>query len=537
MLLGSGELGREFTIAAKRLGCRIVACDRYANAPAMQMADACEVFPMLDGKKIRAAVEKHRPDVIVPEIEAIDTATLSRARERGLAGRPFGQGGAADFEPRRIRDCRPRARPHHLEIPLCREPRGSRGGGRGVGLPCVVKPVMSSWARARARRRRRGGRHRLGLCGREDARRPPRVIVEEFIKFDSEITILTVATKDGVLFCPPVGHRQEAGDYRESWQPAAVPRWRFLGAAPGAQGGGGAGRPRHFRGRILHSRRAGDLLRAFAAAARHGNGDVDLAIPQPVRAALSRGARPADPSIEFLGPSASAVILGDRESEEFSYEGIAERWRWAPLAKQVDLPDLRQAELRLTSMGIALARDENAAEAVERAKAAASRVRIRYGLKENDGVTALLLAAVACRLRRHSPTQSATRHQDRQRGAAAASPVRRAQSRDGLKRAIYDAGYTCKRITDAGLSAPGRTSTNGLAHCVYDNGASRDWAIFAGRTEALGARLQGCGRLGTAGLQDQAAAEGQLYRSEIIGRPSSGCTGGFPYTRRPPTFP
>ena len=131
MLLGSGELGREFAIAAKRLGCRIIACDRYANAPAMQVADAFEVFPMLDGKALRAAVEKHKPDVIVPEIEAIDTATLAELEARGLAGRALRQGRAADHEPRRHpRLRRARARPRHLAISLRREPRGGHRGGR-----------------------------------------------------------------------------------------------------------------------------------------------------------------------------------------------------------------------------------------------------------------------------------------------------------------------------------------------------------------------------------------------------------------------
>ena len=128
MLLGSGELGREFTIAAKRLGCRVIACDRYDDAPAMQLADAREVFSMLDGAALRAAVEKHRPDYIVPEIEAIDTATLADAGARGLARRPLGQGGAADHEPRRhprLRRARSWASPPRATVR-----RDARGGDR-----------------------------------------------------------------------------------------------------------------------------------------------------------------------------------------------------------------------------------------------------------------------------------------------------------------------------------------------------------------------------------------------------------------------
>ena len=175
MLLGSGELGREFAIAAKRLGCRMIACDRYANAPAMQISDACEVFPMLDGKALRAAVEKHKPDVIVPEIEAIDTATLSRAREGRLARRPLGQGGAAHHEPRRDPRLRSaRARPRHLEIPLRGKPRGSRRGGRR-GRPPVRGQAgdVELGQGPEHGEERRGARQGLGLCGRQHARRPP----------------------------------------------------------------------------------------------------------------------------------------------------------------------------------------------------------------------------------------------------------------------------------------------------------------------------------------------------------------------------
>ena len=131
MLLGSGELGREFAIAAKRLGCRVIACDRYANAPAMQLADAFEVFPMLDGKALRAAVEKHRPDVIIPEIEAIDTATLAELENEGWRVAPSAKAVQLTMNRDGIRDfAAQRARPRHLEISLRRKPR--RGDRRAA---------------------------------------------------------------------------------------------------------------------------------------------------------------------------------------------------------------------------------------------------------------------------------------------------------------------------------------------------------------------------------------------------------------------
>jgi phosphoribosylglycinamide formyltransferase 2 len=197
MLLGSGELGREFAIAAKRLGCRIIACDRYANAPAMQVGDASEVFSMLDGAALRAAVEKHRPDVIVPEIEAIDTSTLAAAGARGVANRTVGQGRPADDEPRwhsRFR-CRG-AGLDDVEIPLRREPRrGDRGRrpGRSAVRGQAGDVELRQGPEHRGERESRvGSAWDYAVANMRGDR--PRVIVEEFIRFDSEITLLTVAT-------------------------------------------------------------------------------------------------------------------------------------------------------------------------------------------------------------------------------------------------------------------------------------------------------------------------------------------------------
>src|SRR5437870_1269886 len=224
MLLGSGELGREFAIAAKRLGCRIVACDRYANAPAMQLADAFEVFPMLDGKALRAAVEKHKPDVIVPEIEAIDTSTLAALEGEGWRVAPSAKAVELTMNRDNIRDFAARELGLITSKYRFAESRDEAiAAATEVGLPCVVKPVMSSSGKGQSVAKSAdevGSAWDYAVANMRGDR--PRVIVEEFIEFDSEITLLTVATKDGVLFCPPVGHRQEAGDYRESWQPANI---------------------------------------------------------------------------------------------------------------------------------------------------------------------------------------------------------------------------------------------------------------------------------------------------------------------------
>src|SRR6185369_14238741 len=226
MLLGSGELGREFAIAGKRLGCRMIACDRYANAPAMQVADAFEVFPMLDGKALRAAVEKHKPDVIVPEIEAIDTATLAELEQEGWRIAPsakavqltMNRDGIREFAAKELGLATSRYR-------FAESREEAISASQEVGLPCVIKPVMSSSGHGQSTARKSEEVGKAWDHAVENMRGDrPRVIVEEFVDFDSEITLLTVATQDGILFCEPVGHRQEAGDYRESWQPAGIPR-------------------------------------------------------------------------------------------------------------------------------------------------------------------------------------------------------------------------------------------------------------------------------------------------------------------------
>ena len=225
MLLGSGELGREFAIAAKRLGCRVIACDRYAYAPAMQLADACEVFPMLDGNALRAAVEKHRPDHIVPEIEAIDTAMLGVLEAEGWHVVPSAMAVQLTMNRDGIRDFAAKELGLTTSAYVFAESREQAlAAGDTIGFPCVVKPVMSSSGKGQsvahdAEELGRAWDYAVANMRGDRAR----VIVEQFIRFDSEITLLTISTNDGILYCEPVGHRQEAGDYRESWQPAAIP--------------------------------------------------------------------------------------------------------------------------------------------------------------------------------------------------------------------------------------------------------------------------------------------------------------------------
>ena len=382
MLLGSGELGREFTIAAKRLGCRIVACDRYANAPAMQMADAYEVLPMLDGAKLRAAVDKHKPDVIVPEIEAIDTATLAALESEGWRVAPSAKAVQLTMNRDGIRDFAAKELGLVTSKYRFAESRDeAMAAAAAVGLPCVVKPVMSSSGKGQSTAKKAEDVGTAWDYAVEKMRGDrPRVIVEEYIQFDSEITLLTIATKDGILFCPPVGHRQELGDYRESWQPAGIPLEALQSARFQARkvvealGGHGIFGVEFFV-------RGDQAIFSELSPRPHDTGMVTLISQFPnqfelhLRAILGLPV----PSIELASPSASAVILAEKESDEFSFEGVADALALGAPGRPVDLRIFAKPKtLKNRRMGIALARGETAEEAVERARSAASRLKIRY---------------------------------------------------------------------------------------------------------------------------------------------------------------
>ena len=382
MLLGSGELGREFTIAAKRLGCRIIACDRYASAPAMQMADAFEVFPMLDGSALRAAVEKHRPDAIIPEIEAIDTETLAALEREGWRVVPsakavqltMNRDGIRDFAATELGLVTSRYR-------FAESREEAVAATEAIGLPCVIKPVMSSSGKGQSTAGARSEVEAAWDYAVEKMRGDrPRIIVEEFIRFDSEITLLTVSTKDGVIFCPPVGHRQELGDYRESWQPAALPAAALQSAQDQAKrvvealGGHGIFGVEFFI-------RGEEAIFSELSPRPHDTGMVTLISQYPnefelhLRAVLGLPI----PAIEFAGPSASAVILADRESEHFAYRGIEDALGLGEPGKPIDLRIFAKPNsLKNRRMGVALARAGTAEEAVGRAKAAAGKVEIDY---------------------------------------------------------------------------------------------------------------------------------------------------------------
>jgi phosphoribosylglycinamide formyltransferase 2 len=384
LLLGSGELGREFTISAKRLGAHVIACDSYSGAPAMQLADEAEVFSMLDGAALGAAIDKHKPDFIVPEVEAIRTEILKDYEERGFNVVPSARATILTMNRDRIRD----VAAGELGLPTstylyAETLEEMRDAVARVGVPCVVKPVMSSSGKGQSTVKSLDGADaawEYAVAGMRGDRK--RVIVEAFIDFDYEITLLTIRTKDGVLFCEPIGHRQERGDYQESWQPtpmaprAVAEAQRIAKAVVDDLGGYGLFGVEFFV--------KGDAVIFSELSPRpHDTGMVTL-ISQNLsefdlhaRAVLGLPI----PSIIQRGPSASAVILADRDSADFSVEGVAEALVPSGPGLDVDVRIFNKPTTRpYRRMGVALAlaRGGTVDDARAAARAAAAKVRLSY---------------------------------------------------------------------------------------------------------------------------------------------------------------
>ena len=329
LLLGSGELGKEFTIAAQRLGQTVVACDAYAGAPAMQVADAAEVFDMLDGAALETVVERHRPDIIVPEIEAIRTERLYDFERAGIQVVPSARAVNFTMNRKAIRDLAAK------ELGLrtaryfyARTLDELRDAADRIGYPCVVKPLMSSSGKGQSVVKSPGDVEHAWRYGCEGSRGDIReLIVEEFIRFDSEITLLTVTQRHGpTLFCPPIGHVQQGGDYRESFQsPRITPEHlqeaqRMAAAVTGALTGAGLWGVEFF---LSHEH---GVYFSELSPRPHDTGMVTLAGTQNLnefelhlRAVLGIPI----PEITFERPGASAVILSPVASASAPrYEGI-----------------------------------------------------------------------------------------------------------------------------------------------------------------------------------------------------------------------
>ena len=370
LLLGSGELGKEVSIELMRLGCEVIAVDRYANAPAMQVAHRGHVIDMLDGAAIRGVVEQERPHFIVPEIEAIATDELLKLEQEGVTVVPTARAASLTMNREGIR------RLAAEELGLNTSPYRFAGNReeylaavREIGLPCVVKPVMSSSGKGQSLVKQEqdidaawdyaqsGGRAGQG-----------RVIVEGFVDFEYEITLLTVRHRDGTSFCAPIGHRQEDGDYRESWQPqpmndaALVEAERQARAVTDALGGRGLFGVEFFV--------KGDQVWFSEVSPRpHDTGLVTLMSQDLSEFALHARAilgLPV-PLIEQRGPSASSVLMVKGESTDMRYGNLDE----ALAQPDTDLRLFGKPEVSGSRrLGVAVAR----ADSVERARVKANKV-------------------------------------------------------------------------------------------------------------------------------------------------------------------
>ena len=385
LLLGSGELGREFVIAAKRLGCHVIACDSYAHAPAMQVADEAEVFSMLDGEALGGAIEKHKPDYIVPEIEAIRTEVLADYQAKGFTVVPSARAVQLTMNRDAIRDLAASELGLNTSRYLYAESREElHAAVVELGLPLVVKPVMSSSGKGQSTMRTEAdidASWDYAAAGMRGDRL--RVIAEQFIDFDYEITLLTIRARDGVHFCPPIGHRQERGDYRESWQPTAMSQAALQSAQQmaakvvDALGGYGLFGVEFFV-------KGDEVIFSELSPRPHDTGMVTL-VSQTLsefdlhaRAILGLPI----PEIALLGASASAVVLTDRDAEDFSIDGLAEALSLATPDAHIDARVFGKPVTRpYRRMAVTLARvvDGDTDKARALAVAAAAKITINYG--------------------------------------------------------------------------------------------------------------------------------------------------------------
>ncbi len=354
LLLGSGELGREFVISAKRLGAYVIACDSYDHAPAMQLADAREVFSMLDGEKLREAAEKHRPDYIVPEIEAIRTSVLAELEEEGFTVVPSARAAQLTMNRDAIRDLA--ANELGLVTSKYRYAKNLeevRAAAKHTGFPCVIKPVMSSSGKGQSTVRREEDLEAAWDYAHANMRGDrQRVIVEQFVDFDYEITLLTVRHRGGVTFCPPIGHRQERGDYQESWQPTPMSDAAIAKAQDMAKtvvddlGGYGLFGVEFFV-------KGEEVIFSELSPRPHDTGMVTLVSQNLTEFDLHARAVMGLPIPAELRarPAASAVILAERDSASLSYECLAEA-----MADGADLRIFAKPTSRpYRRMGVALA--------------------------------------------------------------------------------------------------------------------------------------------------------------------------------------
>ncbi|MFM5471841.1 formate-dependent phosphoribosylglycinamide formyltransferase [Aeromonas veronii] len=379
LLLGSGELGKEVAIELQRFGIEVIAADRYANAPAMQVAHAAHVLDMLDGNALRTLVAEIKPDLIIPEIEAIATDTLAALEQEGVKVVPNARATQLTMNREGIR----RLAAETLGLPtspyrFAQSKEEFVAAVETIGLPCVVKPVMSSSGKGQSVLRDLAKLDESWTYAQEGGRAGRgKVIVEGFVPFEYEITLLTVRAVDGIHFCEPIGHRQEDGDYRESWQPQvmselALARSKEV-AAKVVEALGGYG----LFGVELFIK--GDEVWFSEVSPRpHDTGMVTLISQDLSEFALHVRAILGLPvgTITQYGPSASAVVLREGHSPDIRYQGIGEALALVPGAQLRLFGKPEIAGRR--RLGVALARAADCQDAVEKAKAVAAKVEVLF---------------------------------------------------------------------------------------------------------------------------------------------------------------
>ncbi|MBG86254.1 MAG: phosphoribosylglycinamide formyltransferase 2 [Verrucomicrobiales bacterium] len=378
MLCGSGELGKEVVIELQRLGVEVIAADRYENAPAMQVADRSHVFSMLDGAKLREVVEQEKPHLVVPEVEAIATGTLAELEQEGMATIiPTARATQLTMNREGIR------RLAAEELGLKTSPylfaeteEEFRAAINQIGMPCVVKPIMSSSGKGQSVVKTEGDIQHSWNYAQEGGRAGAgKVIVEGFVDFDYEITQLTVRHIDGTSFCEPIGHIQVDGDYRESWQPQPMTDTACDNARDYARKITDALGGRGIFGVELFIK-GDDVWFSEVSPRPHDTGMVTMISQDLSQFALHARAilgLPI-PNIQQHGPSASAVILAEGETDKLEFGNLN-----AALSQ----PD---TQLRLFGkpevagkrrMGVAIARGDSIDDARGKARNAAGAVEIR----------------------------------------------------------------------------------------------------------------------------------------------------------------
>lgn len=375
MLLGSGELGKEVAIECQRLGVEVIAVDRYADAPAMHVAHRSHVINMLDGAALKALIAQERPDYVVPEIEAIATDMLIELEQQGQRVVPTAQAARLTMNREGIR----RLAAETLALPTSSYRFADTqpafiAAAEEIGFPCIVKPVMSSSGKGQSFVREAAQLEQAWIYAQQGGRAGAgKVIIEGVVKFDFEITLLTVSAADGIHFCAPIGHRQEDGDYRESWQPqqmspqALARAQQIAGDVVKALGGFGLFGVELFV--------CGDEVVFSEVSPRpHDTGMVTLISQDLSEFALHVRAFLGLPigAIRQYGPAASAVILPELQSKNVRYGEVENALGAGQQLRLFAKPEIDGKR----RMGVALATAENTEDAVKRAVAAAAAVKV-----------------------------------------------------------------------------------------------------------------------------------------------------------------